>query len=251
MRTVVISGAGSGIGRAIAQKLAAQNYTVMVLGLNREKLTETRALLENPDTHSVVVADVRDKAAIAAGLRDSGIVALNGVVANAGVGGENLYGENDRWDEVLATNLTGVYYLVNECLPYLRKGAGETKHVVLMSSILARLGVPDYSAYCASKAGLLGLMRSWAVQFAPDNILVNSICPGWVETEMAREGIKAFAEKTGQPYAEAYRRQMSQVLLRRMSQPEEIASLVSYLFSNEQTSFTGQVFDMNNGALMV
>ena len=119
-----------------------------------------------------------------------------------------------------------------------------------MSSILARLGVPGYSAYCASKAGLLGLMRSLAAELCRENILVNALCPGWVNTVMAHEGLEGMAEAMKISKSEAYEIAMSQVPLRKMSEPEEIARMVGFLISDSQNSITGQTLDVNNGALM-
>ncbi|MCG8572159.1 MAG: SDR family oxidoreductase, partial [Spirochaetes bacterium] len=124
------------------------------------------------------------------------------------------------------------------------------KNIIIISSILARLGVSNYTAYCASKAGLLGLMRSWAAEFANEKILVNAICPGWVNTEMARQGLQAFADASGKSFADIKAEQMAMVLLGKMSEPEEIANFINFLVSNQQTSITGQVLDINNGALM-
>ena len=250
MKTFLVSGAGSGIGRAIANKLAAEDQKVILLGRTDVKLKQTKDELQNPDQHQIISADVRDKNAIGDGLKAAGLTHLDGVVANAGIGDENIYGSRDRWDEIISINLTGTYLLLNECLPYLKKQPERFKHIVIISSILARLGISNYSAYCASKAGLLGLMRSWAAQYARDKILVNAICPGWVETDMAQQGIQAYADAVNKSYDQALQEQMSMVPLQKMSQPGEVANLVCFLLSEEQTSFTGQTFDINNGALM-
>jgi NAD(P)-dependent dehydrogenase (short-subunit alcohol dehydrogenase family) len=121
---------------------------------------------------------------------------------------------------------------------------------VITSSCLARFGVPNYTAYCTAKTGLLGLTRSLALQLAGDRILVNALCPGWVETDMARAGIQKLADRAGQRYDAAFNEQMSYVPLNRISQPDEIAHMVRFLFSNEQTSMTGQGIDINNGSYM-
>ena len=115
---------------------------------------------------------------------------------------------------------------------------------------MARLGVPGYSAYCASKAGLLGLNRSLAIELAQDKILVNALCPGWVDTEMAQEGLQAFSEVLNISKEKAFEQAMNDVPLRKMSEPDEIAQFTSFLISDAQTSITGQTLDINNGAMM-
>lgn len=248
-QTILISGAGSGIGRALTQVLAAAGHSIVLLGRNPQTLAETRATLLTPANHAIITADIRDAAEIRAGLAGLQPV-LHSVVANAGVGGENHYGDGDRWEEILSTNLTGTYQLVQEALPHLAPPETGFRQIILISSILARLGVPGYTAYCASKAGLLGLMRVWAAELAPQKILVNAICPGWVQTEMATQGLETFAVSSGQSYDAVYQEQMAQVPLGKMSQPEEIAQLVAFLLSGQQQSITGQTLDINNGAIM-
>ncbi|RKR81117.1 3-hydroxybutyrate dehydrogenase [Mucilaginibacter gracilis] len=245
-KTYIISGAGSGIGQAIAQKLAEQGNHCILLGRNKQTLQQTLSALRG-NGHRMLVADIRSKESLAKAALDIDGFTIHGLIANSGVGGENYWGDADRWDDIIATNLTGTYNFVNTFLPQLRK-AGDEKQIVITSSVLARLGVANYSAYCASKAGLLGLMRSWAVQFAPEKILVNAICPGWVDTEMSQDGLQGIADGIGITKAEFYDIAMQSVPLRRMSEPEEIADLVFYL--TQQRSITGQTIDINCGAVM-
>jgi NAD(P)-dependent dehydrogenase (short-subunit alcohol dehydrogenase family) len=244
--TYIISGAGSGIGKAIAQKLAQDGNTCILLGRNEAKLQETLTGLPGT-SHSLLVADIKDKESLTNAFLQLDDTVINGLVANSGIGGENYWGDDDRWADIIGTNLTGTYNFVNTFLPALQKSAGD-KHILITSSVLARLGVANYSAYCASKAGLLGLMRSWAVQFAPENILVNAICPGWVDTEMSQDGLQGIADGIGISKQEFYEIAMQSVPLRRMSQPDEIAGLVAYLLS--QRSITGQTIDINCGSVM-
>ncbi|WCT12045.1 SDR family NAD(P)-dependent oxidoreductase [Mucilaginibacter jinjuensis] len=245
-KTYIISGAGTGIGRAIAQNLASAGNRCVLLGRSLDKLLQTLTTLEGTN-HQVLVADIRDKASLANAATQLGDVAVNGLIANSGIGGENYWGDDDRWDAIIDTNLTGTYNFVNTFLPNLRNADAE-KYIVITSSVLARLGVPDYSAYCASKAGLLGLMRVWAAQYAKENILVNAICPGWVDTDMAQSGLQSIADSIGVTKQEFYDIAMQSVPLRRMSDPEEVADLVNYLVN--QRSVTGQAFDINGGAVM-
>jgi NAD(P)-dependent dehydrogenase (short-subunit alcohol dehydrogenase family) len=243
----LITGAGTGIGRAIAVEIAKHKHTCFLMGRNEANLQETLSLLDNGN-HQVFCADIANDISLKNIVDKNRDLVLDGIIANAGVGGENYFGENDRWNEIINTNLTGTYLSVQHFLPSLRRSKNACKQIVITSSILARLGVANYAAYCASKAALLGLMRSWAVQYAPDNILVNAICPGWVNTSMAQDGLQGIADGIGITKNEFYDIAMQSVPLRKMSEPEEVAALVYYLLN--QSSITGQSIDINGGAIM-
>lgn len=253
-RSYLVSGAGSGIGRAIALGIAraAPGNRLVLLGRNRTKLERVREELPNPESHRVVVVDLQSRESIGRSIREARLEDENlvAVIANAGVGGENHFGPNDSWDEIIQTNLGGTYHLVQECLPALRTSTDRYRHIVVISSVLARLGVPKYSAYCASKAGLLGLTRSWAAELAPERILVNAICPGWVDTDMAKEGLQDMAKAVQRSIDDVRRDEMSRVPLGKMSTPAEVAALVQFLVSGNQVSITGQALDINGGAVM-
>ncbi len=252
-KTILVSGAGSGIGQAICLVLAkTYDARIVLVGRREDALKKTQELLPTPGNHFTVVADTADAKKLNEQFRKINLPDLNvsAVIANAGVGGGNQYGPDDRWHEVINTNLTGAYTLANEALPSLRKSAEKFRHLIFISSILSEMGVPGYTAYCASKAGLLGLTRSLAVELARENILVNAICPGWVETDMARAGIQALANQMQVGFDVAYKQQMDMVPLKKWSQPAEIAALISYLISPYQKSITGQALHINNGALM-
>ena len=243
----LITGAGSGIGRAITLLLATSGHTCFLLGRNENNLKETLSLLPK-NNHQIFLADITDVTAIENLLKDNNDLELDGIIANAGIGGENNFGKNDRWNDIINTNLTGTYLTVQYFLPALKHSKNIYKQIVITSSVLARLGVANYSAYCASKAGLLGLMRSWAVEYAPENILVNAICPGWVNTYMAQSGLQGIADGIGITKNEFFDIAMQSVPLKKMSEPEEIAQLVNYLLN--QTSITGQTIDINAGSVM-
>jgi NAD(P)-dependent dehydrogenase (short-subunit alcohol dehydrogenase family) len=243
----LITGAGSGIGKAIATVLSKQGHTCFLMGRNENKLKETLLHLTKGN-HQLLIADIANGDALQNLIQNNPSLVLDGIIANAGIGGENHFGINDRWQQIINTNLTGTYNTVQYFLPALKQSKNKYKQIVITSSVLARLGVANYSAYCASKAGLLGLMRSWAVQYAPENILVNAICPGWVNTDMSQEGLQGIADGIGISKEAFYDIAMQSVPLKKMSEPGEIADLVTYLL--QQSSITGQTIDINAGSVM-
>lgn len=252
MKTILITGAGTGIGAAACRTLATHDDIRLILaGRRQAPLQAVLQSLSHPDRHAIVSMDISNPESIRNGLESVGVESLFGVFANAGIGGENTYGSGDRWGEIMDTNLSGTYHTLMECLPFIRKSPEPVKNLLITSSCLARFGVPNYTAYCASKAGLLGLTRALAVELAHEHILVNAICPGWVDTDMARAGIQLLADRAGRPFEEVYAEQMSYVPLGRMSAPEEVGRLVEFYLTNAEVSTTGQAIDINNGSFMI
>jgi NAD(P)-dependent dehydrogenase (short-subunit alcohol dehydrogenase family) len=175
---------------------------------------------------------------------------VHALVANSGAGGPNGAGDGDRFFDLVATNLVGTYQCVRAAQARFAPGP-ERRDLVVISSILARIGVPGYTGYCASKAGLLGLVRSLAAELASDNVQVNAICPGWVDTDMAWQGIDLMADAMGVTRDDAYAGAMREVPLRRMSEPADIAGTVAWLLSPDSRGVTGQAIDQNGGAFMI
>jgi NAD(P)-dependent dehydrogenase (short-subunit alcohol dehydrogenase family) len=231
---VVVTGAGTGIGRAIAERLAREGARLTLLARDEERL---RDVVPGATTRSV---DIREEEAVAAAFDGP----LDALVANAGIGGPNEPGERDRFDDIVRTNLYGTYWCARAAEPHLADGG----RIVVTSSILARIGVAGYTGYCASKAGLLGLVRSLAAELAPRRIQVNAICPGWVNTDMAWQGLSVWE---GLTQDEAWAVAVKEVPLRRMSEPAEIAGTVAWLLSDDALGVTGQAIDHNNGAFMI
>jgi len=245
----LVTGAGTGIGRAVARRLVAEGAQVTAVGRRIELLEALAA--ETPGAITPRPADIRDSAAleavVTASVGERG--PFRGVVCNAGIGGSNSPGSGDRFFDIVDTNLVGTYRTIRATQPHLAAGP-DTRHVVVMSSILARFGVPSYTGYCASKAGLLGLVRAFAHELADANVQVNALCPGWVATDMAWRGIDAIAKSIGTDRAGGLADAMSHVPLGRMSEPEDVAGLVAWLVSSDARGVTGQTIDMNNGAWM-
>jgi len=247
---VVVTGGGTGIGRAIARRLDRDGTSVTLLARGRERLEETAALLEHP-TH-VATCDIRDRGKVerAFAVAAAELGPVHALVAGSGLGGANDgNAAEDRFDDLVATNLNGTYYCCRAALAHLAPGP-EARHIVVISSILARIAVPDYTGYSASKASLLGLVRSLAAEIAADNVQVNAICPGWVDTDMAWDGLDGIAASSGGTRESAYRDAMGDVPLGRMSQPDDVAGTVAWLLSADARGVTGQAIDQNGGAWM-
>jgi len=254
-RHVLVTGGGTGIGAAIAARLAAEGACLTLLARDAVRLEAVAGGLEGAGegAHSTASCDVRDRdavqAALAAAVGERG--PLYACVANAGIGGPNSSSDagGDRWDDIVSTNLSGTYHTLSAARDHLLP-RGEARHLVVISSILARIGVPGYSGYCASKAGLLGLMRSMAAELAADEVQVNAVCPGWVNTSMATEGLEGMAQAMGTDVDGARAVAMSDVPMGRMSEPADVAGLVAWLISKDARGVTGQALDMNGGAFM-
>jgi NAD(P)-dependent dehydrogenase (short-subunit alcohol dehydrogenase family) len=227
---VVVTGAGTGIGAAVAERLRAEGATVTGMARDAERV---RAHADR-----AIACDIRDRAQVEAAFAQvpGPIYAL---VANAGIGGENHPGPDDRFEDIVQTNLTGTYRTIRAALEL------GVERVVVTASILARIGVANYTAYCASKAGLLGLVRAFAAELAPE-VSINALCPGWVATEMSWAGL----DEAGPTRDAAYAQAMGFVPMGRMSEPAEIAGTVAWLLSEEARMVTGQAIDHNGGAWM-
>jgi NAD(P)-dependent dehydrogenase (short-subunit alcohol dehydrogenase family) len=252
-RHVIVTGAGTGIGRAIALRLAGPEVRMSLLARNRDRLDETAQMLEESGSKVFTAScDIRDRVSVDGVFEQAAGACgpISVLVANAGAGGSNEPGPTDRFEDVVRTNLDGTYSCLRAAQRHLAEGP-DARHLVVISSILARIGVPGYTAYCASKAGLLGLVRALAAELAPDNVQVNAVCPGWVDTAMAHEGLAGMAEGMGITKDEAHTIAMQQVPLGRMSQPEDVAGLVNWLASDDARGVTGQALDMNGGAFMI
>ena len=250
-RRCLVTGGGSGIGAGIARVLAGEGAAVAVLGRRKPALQRVVAALKAAGGEAIaVVADVTDRASMqrAAARAAKALGGLDVLVNNAGIGGTNgcaLPGP-ERWDEIVRTNLDGVYFATRAALPHLPDGG----RIVSISSVLGRFGVPGYTAYCASKHGVIGFTKALALELAPRRITVNAICPGWVDTDMARAGMQAMADGLGIDFAAAREQALAAVPMGRMLQPDEIGATVAWLCSPGAAGMTGQAISHCGGQVM-
>ena len=251
MKLSLVTGGGRGIGRAIALALAGPNTCVAIAGRTRSQLDATaRELARLGGKALAIEMDVTSEESVAAGTRELGRVAdhLDVLVNNAGVGGGEPVAGSDvaRWRRVIDTNVTGTYLVTRDVVGIMRDGG----RIVNISSVLGRFGVPGYTAYCASKHGVIGFTRALALELAPRQITVNALCPGWVDTEMAAEGMRQGAAATGQTFEQFREGALGVVPIKRIIQPEEVAELVRFLVSPGAAAITGQTYNICGGQTM-
>ncbi|MCY4614332.1 MAG: SDR family NAD(P)-dependent oxidoreductase [Nitrospira sp.] len=248
-RVAVVTGGGSGIGRGMALGLADQGVRVAVCGRRAELLEQTVARIrEQGGTAMGVPADVtkRDEVErfVVSVVNEWGQVDI--LVNNAGVSGRTPIDDPDdtRWLNILDVNLTGSYLCSKVVLPHMK----DPGRILNMSSVLGRFGVPGYAAYCTAKHGILGFTKALALEVAGRGITVNAICPTWVDTNMARQGIEETAAILDMPAEEFRTQAVAAVPIKRMAEVEEVVALAIFLCQADAASITGQVMNVCGGA---
>ena len=229
---VVVTGARTGIGLAIAR--AARRGGRAADAARPRRAASRRA-------RRAASVDISDRDAVFAAFTEP----LDALVANAGIGGANEPGESDRLDEIVQTNLYGTYWCCRAAEPLLADGG----RIVVTSSILARIGVAGYTAYCASKAALLGLVRAFAAELAPRADPGERDLPRLGRTPTWRgSGSRLFE---GLTQDEAWEVAKREVPLRRMSEPGRDRGHRRVAALRRRLGVTGQAIDHNNGAFMI
>jgi NAD(P)-dependent dehydrogenase (short-subunit alcohol dehydrogenase family) len=226
VKHAIVTGGTRGIGRAIADRLAREGWEVTVLA---------RRAVDGP--HRFAACDVGDAAAVRAVFAH--LERVDALVNCAGMAGANrLDGDDTLWHAIIGSNLHGTYHCCKAALPLLPDGTGR---IVNVASVLGLRGVPDQTAYCAAKHGVIGLTRALALALAPRGITVNALCPGWVDTDMAAQrfdelGITAAQAAAGVPTG-------------RIATAGEVADAVTWLLRPESQGITGHALPIDGGGL--
>jgi NAD(P)-dependent dehydrogenase (short-subunit alcohol dehydrogenase family) len=240
-RHAVVTGASRGIGAKIAAALVADGAQVSLLGRDEAQLARVRAELD-PNRTAAIVVDVTDPTSVRNGFAAARerFGAVHVLVNNAGQAASAKFLDTDEalWNRIMAVNVTGVVLCTQQALPdMLRAGFGR---IVNIASTAGLRGGAYISAYVASKHAVIGLTRSLALEYAKQNITVNAVCPGYTDTDIARDAVAKIAAKTGRSEAEALETLVATNPQRRLIRPEEIAHTVTWLCRPGTESVTGQ-----------
>jgi NAD(P)-dependent dehydrogenase (short-subunit alcohol dehydrogenase family) len=250
-RTVVVTGGGRGIGRAIALAFAEPGAKIVITSRTESQLQQTADEIRAKGAEAFTVQmDVSDEASVAHGFGTlhGKITSVDVLVNNAGVGGGEVVQGSDvqRWRQTIDTNLTGMYLVTRQILPLM----ADHGRIINLSSVLGRFGVPGYTAYCASKHGVIGFTRALALELVKRKITVNALAPGWVDTDMATLGMTQGATHAKTTFDEFKDRQISAVPIKRIIDPAEIAALTKFLCSADASAITGQTYNICGGQTM-
>ena len=241
-RVALVTGASQGIGRAIAVALAGAGATVALAARNASKLAEVEAEIINAGgTAASFVLDVSSEEAIKGTAKEivAGVGPVHILVNNAGVTRDGLVlrMKSADWDEVLNTNLKGAFLLTQALLQPMMKA--RWGRVINITSVVGEAGQAGQANYAASKAGLIGLTKAMAREFASRGITVNAVAPGYIETDMT--GVLTEDQKNAM---------LGAVPLARAGSVQDIAAAVSYLASEDAGYITGHTLDVNGGMYM-
>ncbi|WP_425404953.1 SDR family NAD(P)-dependent oxidoreductase [Hwanghaeella sp.] len=245
----IVTGAGTGIGAAIAERLSADGATLALVGRREAPLKELAAQLTNAHPFT---ADVTDELSVtsmvAAVTQELGAPSI--LVNNAGAAESAPFERTslDLWNQMLAVNLTGAFLCARAVLPAMKKaGAGR---IVTVASTAGLKGYDYVAAYCAAKHGAIGMTRALAGEVARKGVTVNAVCPGFTETPMLEESIANIVEKTGMDEAAARKTLTATNPQGRLVDPAEVADAVAWLCRKESGSITGQAIAVAGGEVM-
>jgi NAD(P)-dependent dehydrogenase (short-subunit alcohol dehydrogenase family) len=254
-RSVLVTGAGRGIGRVIATTLAAGGWTVVLAGRNRAGLEETAELVSaaggTGHVRQVDVSEAESVAELAAALAADGLTP-HAVVNNSGVAGPSkpLWEvEPDEWESTFAVNVRGVYLVCRAFLPSMVERGGGA--VVTVGSITGKNPLVHRTPYAASKAALVGLTRTLAVDAGRYGVRVNLVSPGPVTGERLDWVVEARSEATGRSEAEVRADLTAHAALGRFVGPGEVADAVAFLLSDASAGITGVDLTVAAGAVMI
>jgi NAD(P)-dependent dehydrogenase (short-subunit alcohol dehydrogenase family) len=249
----IVTGGGTGIGRAIAERFIADGALVCITGRRAEVLEQVASALP-ADRIKTCPADVSDPSDVARVIKTALAFGrgLHALVNNAGME-QPMAGVADLdsavWTRVIEVNLTGPFLMMKAAIPHMIEAGGGS--IINISSLAGLVNPPGLPAYCASKGGLISLTKQVAVDYGPRKVRCNVVCPGAVRTEMIENAMTPFAQACGLAVDDVLTTFSRDVPLGRVSRPEEIAGLCSYLAGDDSSFLTAAVIPLDGGAVAV
>lgn len=245
----VVTGGSRGIGLAIAHRLASLGASLSLIGRDRARLFAAVQSLPDGarcDAHVCDVADARAVERTFAAIAKTGHKASI-LVNNAGVAtGARLAQTDDAlWAETIGASLSGAFHCSRAALPALLEA--RAGRIVNVASTAGLVGYPYVAAYCAAKHGVVGLTRALALELASTAVTVNAVCPGYTDTDMAKDAVASIVARTGRSEAEARVALASRNPQKRLVAPAEVAAAVAFLCLPESRSINGQVVVVDGG----
>ena len=239
-KVVIITGGAGGIGKETAKLLAKEGAKVVIFDINEDRLTEAKKEIKKYGIVEAIKADVTDFKSVSGAVKKvyEKFGKIDVLINNAGITRDGFLSKMDveDWNRVIAVNLTGVFNTTKAVVPYMLER--EKGNIISISSVVGVYGNIGQTNYAASKAGIIGMTKTWAKELGRKGIRANAVAPGFIKTEMTakvpEKVINIMIEKTP---------------LGRMGEPEDVANLLLFLSSDESSFINGQVIGVDGGLI--